>query len=255
MKDKKKIIEIAKSKKIEDANILDNNDKRNKLIILIVGIILLILTCLAIKYTLNNNKELTDSIKFKEEYESLNNKELEGTTYKHLPLSIDEDNIIKYSTYEEVFDIIDNSSGVIYFGYPECPWCRSLIEVLLSSAEEVGIDTIYYLNIKEDRNTLEIDDNKKVIETKEGSENYNKLLEKLGNFASDYQLDGVKTNQKRLYFPTLLFVKEGKIVDIHEGTLDTIENPFNKLEEEKENELKEILTEKLEKVIICDGAC
>lgn len=255
MKDKKKIVEVAKSKKIEDANIEKNDDLRNKIIIVLVGIIVLIFICFGIKYVLNNPDTVSDGIKFKEEYEKLNNTEVENTNYKYLELSIDEDNQIKYSSYEEVFDILDNGSGIIYFGFPECPWCRALTPVLLVAADDVGIDTIYYLNNREDRDLLELDENNQVVVKEEGSDNYYKLLDKLGDFASDYELEDVNTNKKRLYFPTVLFVKDGEIIDFHEGTIESQENPFVELTQEDKDNLEAVLEEKIEKVITCSGAC
>lgn len=255
MKDKKKLVEEAKSKKIEDANIESNNDLRNKIIIVVVGIVLLILVCLGIKYAIKNPVEVLDGAKFKEEYEKLNGTELKGTELKYLELSIDDESPIKYSSYEEIFKLLDDGTGIIYFGFPECPWCRALTPVLLDAVKEEGIDKIYYFNNKEDRDILEVDKNKKVVIKKEGTEDYYKLLEKLGDFASDYDLDGAETDSKRLYFPTVLVVKEGEIVEFHEGTLDSQKNPFEEMTKEQKKELKDTLVEKLGKLLVCDGAC
>ena len=255
MKNNRKIVEVAKSKKIEDANIEENNDLRNKIIIVVVGIILLILVCFGIKYVLNNPEDTLDGAKFKEEYEKLNGTELKGTELKYLELSIDEESPIKYSSYEEIFDILDNGTGVIYFGFPECPWCRALTPVLLEAISESAIDKVYYLNNKEDRDILEVDKDKEVVVKKEGTDDYYKLLEKIGDFASNYDLEGAETDSKRLYFPTVLVVKDGKIVAFHESTLDSQKNPFEEMTKEQKNELKETLVEKLGKLTVCDGAC
>lgn len=255
MKDKKKIVEIAKSKKIEDANVEKNNDLRNKIIIVLLGIVALVLVCFGIGYILKNPDVPSDGVKFKEEYEKLNNLQVENTNFKYLELSIDEENDIKYSNYEEIFEILDNGSGVIYFGFPECPWCRTLIVPLLEVAKEQGVDTIYYLNNRNDREELEVSENNEIVVKKKESDEYHKLLEKLGNFASDYKLDNVRTNKKRLYFPTVLFVKDGKIVDFHEGTIDSQKEPFKELTKDEKSKLKETLEEKFKKIIVCDGAC
>lgn len=255
MKDKKKIVEAAKKKKIEDANVDVNNDLRNKIIIVCVGLIALIVICFGINHVLKNPEKSMDGVNFKQEYEKLNDAEVKGTELKYLELSIDEENPIKYSSYEEIFNILDNGTGVIYFGFPECPWCRALTPVLLDAAEESGVDKIYYLNNKEDRDVLEVDKNKKVVVKKEGTDDYYKLLEKLGDFASDYDLEGAETDSKRLYFPTVLVVKEGKIASFHEGTLESQENPFEEMNKEDKNELKGTLVEKFNKLVVCDGAC
>ena len=103
--------------------------------ILLFGIFLIVAVICA--YIKIQNKDITDAIKFKEEYENLNSKD-----YKKI--EIPEDNQIKYSNYEEVVEIIENGTGVIYLGFPECPWCRNAVPVLLEAATETGIETIYY---------------------------------------------------------------------------------------------------------------
>lgn len=255
MKNNKKIIEVAKSKKIEEANIEGNNDLRNKIIIVVVSLIVLVFVCFGIKYVLDNPSVGLDGVKFKEEYEKLNGTKIKDTELKYLEVSIDDKSPIKYSNYEEIFDILENGTGVIYFGFPECPWSRTITPVLLDAISASGVDMVYYFNNKEDRDELEVNQNKKVVVKKEGTDEYYKLLEKLGDFASDYDLEGVDTDSKRLYFPTILVVKEGKIVSFHEGTLGSQKDPFEEMTKEQKDELKDILIEKLEKLVVCDGTC
>ena len=81
-------------------------------------------------YTITN-----DSLKFKEEYENLNGKD-NGNGKNYLSIDIKSYNPISYSNYEEIFDILDKGTGVIYLGFPECPWCRNLVPVLVDSALE-----------------------------------------------------------------------------------------------------------------------
>ena len=47
---------------------------------------------------------------------------------------------IKYSNYDEIFEILESKSGVIYFGFPECPWCRNIALPLVDSAMEYGLE-------------------------------------------------------------------------------------------------------------------
>ena len=98
-----------------------------------------------------------DSNKFKEEYESLNGKTF-YQNYKYKDVTIPEDNPIKYSNYKEIIDIVKNGSGVIYLGYPECPWCRSMVSVLMEAANNTNISTIYYLNMHDVRDEYELSD-------------------------------------------------------------------------------------------------
>ena len=63
-------------------------------------------------YTITN-----DSLKFKEEYESLNGKD-NGNGKNYLSIDIKSYNPISYSSYDEIFDILDKGTGVIYLGFP-----------------------------------------------------------------------------------------------------------------------------------------
>lgn len=195
---------------------------------------------------------MSDARKFKREYETLNNDYNDSKTYKYLDINVSRKNNVKYSSYDEVFKILDKGTGVIYFGFPECPWCRNLVPVLVDAADEAGIANIYYLNNRNDRDVKKLE-NDKVITEKKGTENYYKLVKKLDSILGEYK--NVDGSVKRLYYPTIVFVKDGKIVDSHIGTLDSHVDGRKPLTNNQEKELKEILVDKMNKVIICDGNC
>ena len=65
--------------------------------------IILVLICVGC-----TNNKVSDSVKFKREYEKYNN--------EYLKLDIDEDNIIKYSDVQEINKIISSGTGVIFVG-------------------------------------------------------------------------------------------------------------------------------------------
>ena len=89
---------------------------------------------------------------------------------------------------------------------------------------------------------------------------YQKLLKKLDSVLPDYILKDskgkdVKTDRKRLYFPAIVVVKDGKIVGFHAGTLESQKDPYQKLTETEEKELTEKLIEHMQKLKVCNGAC
>ncbi len=163
----------------------------------------------------------SDGEKFKAEYEALNN--------ENVNINISKNNPIKYVTLDEVFDIIQNKTGVIYFGFPGCPWCRNMIPVLFEAAKNNNIDTIYYFN---PRNVKKSD-----------NDEYNKLKEILNEYLSEDE-----NGQKVLYVPDVYFIKDGKIVGHHLGTVDSQEEPTISLTEEEKNELLDIFNELFEKI-------
>lgn len=163
----------------------------------------------------------SDGEKFKAEYEALNN--------ENVNINISKNNPIKYVTLDEVFDIIQNKTGVIYFGFPGCPWCRNMIPVLFEAAKNNNIDTIYYFN---PRNVKKSD-----------NDEYNKLKKILNEYLSEDE-----NGQKVLYVPDVYFIKDGKIVGHHLGTVDSQEDPTISLTEEEKNELLDIFNELFEKI-------
>lgn len=203
---------------------------------------------------IGNNKKL-DSIKFKVEYESLNGKKNDnGKEYVHV--SLDNKNPYIYATYDEVMDILNGKTGVIYFGFPECPWCRNMVPVLADAAKEMGIDKVFYFNALDMRDKKSLDKDGKIIVEKKGTDEYYKLVDALGDSIGAYE--GLNDDSiKRLYFPTVIFVKDGKIIESHIGTLDSQTDPYKVLNEKEKNELKDIYMNGFNKVyeIMCDEAC
>lgn len=217
--------------------------KKTKIIILIL--ILLLFGGLLTFFIINNkNKELVteDSLKFKEDYESVNGKKIsDELTYSSL--DIPKNNPIKYSSYEEIFKILDNGTGIIYLGFPECPWCRNIIPVLIDTALKSKVKTIYYLNIKDDRNVLSLTKKGKIKTEKEGTEDYLKLVDLLKDNLREYE--GLKNKDiKRIYVPLVIFVKDGKVVGIYESLPAFQErangNGFTQMNEKEKSELSKI---------------
>lgn len=191
----------------------------------------------------------SDSIKFKEEYESLNGK----TSYadnKHSNLEISSNNPIKYSNYDEIINVIKKGSGIIYLGFPECPWCRSALPVLLDAAENNNVETIYYLNIKNDRDSYVVEDGKLTYALDDngneikGVDGYFKLLDALDEHLTDYVIEfeeeKYEVGEKRIYAPSVIFVKDGYVSHIQVSTVTTHLNPYKALTEEQYEELYSI---------------
>ena len=64
-------------------------------------------------------------------------------------------------------------------------------------------------------------------------------------------------NIKRLYFPTVVFIKDGKILNIHIGTLEEQTDPYTPLTEKQKDTLKNIYKTNILKTIDtkCDDKC
>lgn len=160
--------------------------KKGKMIIL--GFLILVLIAIIVLAIVKaiDKEEKTDAMKFKEEYSE-----------------VAEDNVFVYKNVEEIIDIMENGSGVIYLGFPECQWCQAYVKYLDEVAKEMEIEEVYYYNIYEDRKN-NTDEYKKIVELLSGrlqkDEDGNKrVYEKLG-FKDRYTNMILKINDdKTLY--------------------------------------------------------
>lgn len=242
-----------------------NMDKDRKLFI---GIILLLFTfmiligIIAFHDKKEENIENGDAISFKNEYESLNNvvREKDGRTIREL--SIDKDNPVDILTEEEAVNLVESGTGILYFGFADCPWCRSMLPILLRTLNNMSIDRLYYLNIKNMRDTLALGEKNKVEVKEEGTKGYYKLLELMEEVLEPYYLtneDGKKidTKEKRIMAPTIVAIKNGKITDIHVGTVASQESGYDDLTNEEQEELSNRFLKLIETVyeVDCDEAC
>ena len=53
---------------------------------------------------------------------------------------------LEYLTEKEAVKLLEKGTGIIYFGFSGCPWCRNLVPILTDLAEELE-EPVYYLDI------------------------------------------------------------------------------------------------------------
>ena len=174
-------------------------------------------------------KPTEDEIKFKNEYESLNEtKRSNGEINKKI--EIDTDNNIVYISIDEASDLLKEGSGIIYFGFSACPWCRNALPSLINAMKVTKLDTIYYVNLrpnddssKDIRAQYQIIKNKIKLTREASSPKYDSVLESLNDYLEDYTLTNeagkvFNTGKKVLGAPTIAAVKNGTILGAHTGT-------------------------------------
>ena len=170
----------------------------------IISLIILISIGLIGGYFLIKNDSKSDAIKFKNEYETLNTELDDEGNNKYTKISISKNNKIKYLTYDELIDFIDNKTGILYFGRPGCPWCRLLVPTVLDFAKENKIN-IYYYNIEKDR--------------EENNDKYKNILKLLNEYlptdtvTQNQEDSDFNENLKRVILPHLFFIQKGQVKD------------------------------------------
>lgn len=186
-----------------------------KLVIFSVVAILILEGLFAYNNYKEKNRMVSDALKFKEEYESLNDEinDKNGKNFRFI--SISENNPFIYKEAEDIVEMIKrNETFVVYFGFNSCPWCRSVVPTLINVAKDLNIKKVYYVDIKDIRDKIIINDDGKLEVTKEGSEAYYKLLELMEHVLNDYNLTDsngktVFANEKRIYAPNVVAVING----------------------------------------------
>ena len=204
-----------------------------------------------------------DALLFKEDYESMNDKESKSGK-KHRSVTIDENNPFVISSAKEVVEKINNKdSFYVYFGSKICPWCRSVIEKAIEVANNNNITKIYYVDIWNDegeeilRDKYEVDDKGNVIKTIEGKEEYYELLKLLDNVLEDYTYTKDEKQEsfgeKRIYAPNFIYISNGKAIKLTTGISnlqkDSRETLTEELLKDEEKEFNDIF------VNVCDSSC
>ena len=96
-----------------------------------VVIILLVTICSIIIISgceVKKTNEVTDAERFASEY------------------SVSENNPFKYSNIDEILDIFENGTGIIFFADSDCEWCSATAKVFNEALQYKNIDKVYYYN-------------------------------------------------------------------------------------------------------------
>lgn len=158
-----------------------------------------------------------DSFHFKLSYEYINY--VDYNNGKKIKLSIPFDNRIDYVNEEELIDLLERGTGVLYFGYNTCPWCRNVVPVLIDTVKKNNVDNIYYADLHK----LDM----KLIRSK--------LYKILNSYLRDDE-----EGKKVLAVPDVYFIKKGKIIGHHRGAVYGYNNPYKKMKSREKKELSNI---------------
>lgn len=123
------------------------------------------------------------------------------------------------SSFENVVDMfLNKTSGIVFLGYTGCEWCQRAVPVVADLGQEKN-SIIYYVNVSKEDNS---------------GDSY-KQFKALAKEVLSEDDDG----EKRLMVPTVIGIKDGKIVGYHISTVDSfeIEDETSNLNEEQHDEL------------------
>lgn len=121
----------------------------------------------------------------------------------------------------------DKKSGLLYFGFENCPWCQEAVPVL-EEAAWVNDIPIHYIQTRDAEGTLLYTDKQK-----------EEILPYIKNYMSNND-EGVLT----LYVPLVLVIRDGEVAAGHVGTVDDHDAHERTMTEEEKQELM-IIYEKM----------
>lgn len=192
--------------------------KKNILAIIALAIVLFLIG----GYSILNGKPSLDAQKFSEEYKE-----------------VSKDNVFVYKNVDEIIKIMEHGTGVVYLGYPECPWCQSYVKYLNEVAKDVGIEKIYYCNTKEVK--------------EQNMDKYHQLIKLL-----DGHLQYNNEGEQWIYVPNVSFHIEGNIIG---NDFETSKDTHNKKEpleywtDDEVKDLKNTLKKYMEQVYDASQIC
>ena len=190
-----------------------------KKIIIVLVIVIIILISGIIVYS-------QDNLRFKLTYESLNR--IEYTNGKTISVEIPIDNKIEYLTGKEIKEVMKKETGIFYFGYTSCPWCRNDIGPLIEVAKENNIKKIYYIDTH--------------------ASSFQDVSKDVKELIGDYLETDSETGEKRLGVPDVYFIKNGEVIAHHVGTVSSYRNPYLGMNDEQKQELKDIYQSFIEEI-------
>lgn len=222
----------------------NKNNVNNKSNIIKLLIVLVITIAILVGALLIFNNQNSNAVKFKKEYESLNDTKREKDGKKIRNITIPKNNPMVYKEAEEIVDMINNKeSFVVYFGFNDCPWCRSVIPTLIEVSKDEGLDKIYYVDVKDIRDEMIVNEEGKAVTSKKGTEGYYKLIKALDGVLNEYNLSkdkaSISANEKRIYAPNVVAVVNGKPEKLESGISENQTDGYMKLTEEMKKETYE----------------
>lgn len=115
----------------------------------------------------------------------------------------------------------EGKSGILFFGFESCPWCKEARPILKKVAKAQKKD-IYYVKVRDDDHNLLYTD-----------EQREELSQYIGKYMSKNKEED---NKLWLYVPLVVAVKDGKAIGGHQGTVkshDATKRKMTKKEKKK----------------------
>ena len=112
---------------------------------------------------------------------------------------ITSDNIYDYKTADEILEIMNTGTGVIFFAFPENTWSHTYAALLNDVAKYYGMNEIFYYNFLNDRSM--------------NNSYYENIVKKLNAY-----VPVLDNGTRDIYAPTMIMVKNGETIAYDDET-------------------------------------
>ena len=134
-------------------------------------------------------------------------------------------------TYKQAVEMLEaGGTYIVYIGYPECNFCKALVPFIDKVCEEKKMD-IYYIDAYPTEGEID-------------TENRDKLVEYLNGINSPHP-DGNPT----LWAPSIIYVQLGKVIGVHEGTVNTHDANERAMTEKEQARLEYMLAKQFDAML------
>ena len=153
----------------------------------------------------SSGRKISDNVTFAQEY------------------NVTDQNIFVYKNTKDTLEFLNNGSGIIFFCFPENPWCSPYSEILNEVAKNKGFREIYYYNFKSARSS--------------NNHSYLDMVRKLSDF-----LPVLDSGVQNIYAPTMVMIQEGNVIfyDNETSIIDGTMSPKDFWTNFKKNDKKHI---------------
>ncbi|MDX8416884.1 conjugal transfer protein TraF [Absicoccus intestinalis] len=138
-----------------------------------------------------------------------------------------EEGFVEISMDEALTYFTEKKSGILFFGFNACPWCKEARPILKKVADKKNV-TVYYVKVRDEDKNLLYSDEQRVELTK---------------YIPKYMSKNKKEDNKLwLYVPLVIHVKKGKAVAGHEGTVKNHDATKRKMTKKEKKKLEKTYT-------------
>ncbi|MCL1991104.1 MAG: hypothetical protein FWG67_09475 [Defluviitaleaceae bacterium] len=129
-------------------------------------------------------------------------------------------------TMYEALQLIEDPSfdGMLYFGFPTCPWCQAAVPVIHEASQEVGVD-IFYVSRRHDLRAdewLEWDELMAWWLYEQTEDMRWIYLDETGSETTEVTNEPLRPN---IFVPHVVHVRNQTVIDQHRGTFEGHDAP------------------------------